>query len=201
MMSWRSSTSASGRSAAATMRSPSRIPARAAGLPSSTSVGAAKPCAVVGAGFIGCEVAAAFAARGLETTILELGPYLLNMALDEETGRWIGEHFAQRGVRVIVRSAAARFLGVDGTISALETGEGQRIECDLVAVGIGIALNTEVGERAGLKIDDGLLVDEHLETEFPGIYAAGDIARFYQILYEAWDRAPIHSKAPAWREE
>jgi 3-phenylpropionate/trans-cinnamate dioxygenase ferredoxin reductase subunit len=72
------------------------------------AMGRSHRAVVIGGGFIGCEVAAAFAARGLETTILELGPYLLNMALDEETGRWIGEHFAQRGVRVIVRSAAAR---------------------------------------------------------------------------------------------
>lgn len=138
---------------------------------------------VIGGGFIGCEVAAAFAAQGLETTLLELGPYLLNMALDEETGRWIGDYFTQQGVRVMLDAAAARFLGEAGQVRMVETRDGQRIECDFVAVGVGIALNTELAQRAGLKIDNGVIVDEHLETEIPGLYAAGDIARFYSPVF------------------
>ncbi|MBI3286759.1 MAG: FAD-dependent oxidoreductase [Chloroflexi bacterium] len=155
---------------------------------------------VIGGGFIGCEVAAAFAAQGLETTLLELGPYLLNMALDEETGRWIGDYFTQQGVRVMLDAAAARFLGEAGQVRAVETRDGQRIECDFVAVGIGIALNTELAQRSGLKIDNGVIVDKHLETEIPGLYAAGDIARFYSppfgrhLRVEHYDVAVKHGQ-------
>jgi 3-phenylpropionate/trans-cinnamate dioxygenase ferredoxin reductase component len=139
---------------------------------------------IIGGGFIGCELAAAFIGNGLDTTIVEMGPYLLNMALDPETGRWITDYFVKRGMKMILNAAAEKFVGANGQVVAVETKDGLRTPADFVCVGIGIAPNTELAEKAGLKVEKGIVVDEHLQASQEGIYAAGDVARFYSPLYE-----------------
>ncbi len=155
---------------------------------------------IIGGGFIGCELAAAFISKGLDTTIVEMGSYLLNMALDPDTGRWITDSFAKRGLKMILNAAAARFVGENGCVVAVETKDGQRVSADFVCVGIGIAPNTELAEKAGLKIEQGIVVDAHLQTGSEGVYAAGDVARFYSPLYgrhlrvEHYDVAVKHGR-------
>ncbi len=139
---------------------------------------------IIGGGFIGCELAAAFISKGLDTTIVEIGSYLLNTALDPETGRWITDSFAKRGVKMILNAAAAQFVGENGRVVAVETKDGQRVPADFVCVGTGIAPNTELAEKAGLKVEKGIIVDEHLQAGSERVYAAGDVARFYSPLYE-----------------
>ncbi len=139
---------------------------------------------IIGGGFIGCELAAAFATKGLETTIVEMGPYLMNMAIDEETGRWIGSYYSEKGVSVLLNATASRFFGENGRVSGVELKDGRTIPADFIVVGVGIALHTELAERAGLKVDKGIVVNEYLETSVEGIYAAGDVARFYSPLFK-----------------
>lgn len=145
---------------------------------------------VVGGGFIGCELASAFATKGLETTIVEVGPYLLNMAIDEETGNWIGKYYSERGVNVIVNVSVARFLGSreGARVSHAELKDGRILTTDFVVVGVGLGLRTELAEASGLKVDRGIVVNEFLETSEEGIYAAGDVARFYSPLFKRYLR-------------
>ncbi len=151
--------------------------------------------AVIGGGFIGCELAAAFASKGIETTIIELGPYLLNMAIDEETGSWIGNYYAQKGVNVITQAVPSSFISEDNHVSAVELKDGRKIPVDFVVVGIGITPNTELAESAGLRVDKGIVVNEYLETSVSGIYAAGDVARFYSPVFQRYIRVEHYDVA------
>ncbi len=130
------------------------------------------------------EVAAAGVLKGLETTVVEVGPYLLNLAFDEPTGRWVMDYLSAKGMRVRCGARAMRFLGDGGRVSAVEDFGGSVLPADLVVVGVGLAPNTDLAKAAGLQVDNGIIVNERLETSAPGVYAAGDVARFYAPVFE-----------------
>jgi NADPH-dependent 2,4-dienoyl-CoA reductase/sulfur reductase-like enzyme len=138
---------------------------------------------VVGGGFIGCELVSVFRMSGLQTTIIEAASYPLNIAVDDLTGQWIADYFRSRGVRVITDTQASTFLGEDGRVEAVLTNRGETLEADLVAVGIGVIPNTELAEEAGLRVERGIVVNELLETDSEGVYAAGDVARFHSPIF------------------
>ena len=144
----------------------------------------AKRLVVVGGGFIGCEVAAAGVHQGVDTTVVEVGPYLLNMAFDEPTGRWVTEYLRSKGMKARCGDRAARFLGSGGRVSGIQTEGGATIPADLVVVGVGLAPNTDLAKAAGLQVDNGIVVNERLQASAPDVYAAGDVARFYAPVFE-----------------
>ena len=160
----------------------------------------AKRLIVVGGGFIGCEVAAAGVLRGIDTTVIEVGPYILNQAFDEPTGRWVMDYLIAKGMKVRCGERAAKFLGEDGRLTGLETSAGSRIPTDLAVVGVGLAPNTDLAMAAGLRVENGIVVNERLETSAPNVYAAGDVARFYSPVFdrhlrvEHYDVAVRHGK-------
>ena len=147
------------------------------------AISSARRAVIVGGGFIGCEIAAACVQNGLDTTIIEFCPSLLNVPLDDETAQWITQYFTKQGVHVLTNESAARFVEADGRVAGVETKTGKKILGDFVAIGIGIAPNVELAQEAGLPVDKGILVNGQLETERRGIYAAGDVASFYSPLY------------------
>jgi 3-phenylpropionate/trans-cinnamate dioxygenase ferredoxin reductase subunit len=162
----------------------------------------ARRAVVVGGGFIGCELATAFAHLGLETTVVELTPGVLSLVLDAETSGFIETFLRQQGITVRTETGATHFEGRDGRVSAVVTNRGERLEADLVAVGVGIIPNTELAAEAGLTVDNGVVVNEFLEAA-PGVYAAGDIARFYSptlshhLRVEHYDVALQHGRTAA----
>ncbi len=144
----------------------------------------AKRLVVVGGGFIGCETAAAGVMKGLDVTVVEVGPFLLNMAFDEPTGRWVTDHLAAKGLKARCGERAARFIGEGGRLSGIETTGGTVLPADLAVVGVGLAPNTDLAKAAGLEVDNGIVVNERLETSARGVYAAGDVARFFAPVFE-----------------
>ena len=160
----------------------------------------ARKLVVVGGGFIGCEVAAAGVMKGLDTTVIEVGPYLLNMAFDEPTGRWVTEYLASKGLKTRCGERAAKFLGRDGRVSGVETTGGATVPADLVVVGVGLAPNADLAKAAGIQVDNGIVVNDHLQTSAPDVYAAGDVARFFAPVFdrhlrvEHYDVAVRHGK-------
>jgi 3-phenylpropionate/trans-cinnamate dioxygenase ferredoxin reductase subunit len=148
----------------------------------------AKRAVIIGGGFIGCEVAATLTGRGVRVTLVELAPRLLSTAIDEETSHWIQEYHSKRGVKVMTGVVANRFLGREGRVTGVELKDGEVIPADFVVVGVGIVPNTALAEAAGLKVDRGIVVDEHLRTSADGIYAAGDVARFYSSIFKKYLR-------------
>ncbi|GBC68580.1 Putidaredoxin reductase [archaeon HR01] len=150
---------------------------------------------VVGGGFIGCEVASALYERGLEVTIVEVSNDLLSRALDQETASWITSRFREMGVKVRTGISVTRFLGSYGKVSAVVTSGGEVLDTDVVVVGVGIAPNTELAEKAGLKVENGVVVNEYLETSAENVYAAGDVARFYSPIYGRYIRVEHYDVA------
>jgi 3-phenylpropionate/trans-cinnamate dioxygenase ferredoxin reductase subunit len=148
------------------------------------AVAKSKKAVIVGGGFIGCEVAATLRDKGLKVTLIHKSSQLLSAAIDEETAHWVKGYHSRKGVNVLLNANIARFVGKDGRVKAVELDNGKRIPAHFVVAGIGITPNTELAEKAGLKIDRGVLVNEYLETSADGVYAAGDIARFYSPIFK-----------------
>ncbi len=133
--------------------------------------------AVIGAGFIGMEVAASCRERGLDVTVVEF----LETPLVRGLGNVLGEHvagvFRERGVELRCGVGVAGFVGSE-RVEGLELEDGSRIPADVVIVGIGARPATEWLEGSGLALDDGVLCDESGATNAPDVVAAGDVARW-----------------------
>ena len=134
--------------------------------------------AVIGGGFIGSEIAAALAMNGKEVVLFLAGENIGEGIFPPRLARFVTDYYRQRGVEVLANSAVTG-LETDGQRYILRTQNGQMAAVEGVVAGIGIEPNTRLAEAVGLKVDAGILVDESLRTSAPEIYAAGDVARFY----------------------
>jgi NADPH-dependent 2,4-dienoyl-CoA reductase/sulfur reductase-like enzyme len=149
--------------------------------------------AVVGAGFIGAEVAASCRARGLEVTLLEPLPVPLARGLGEAMGRVCAELHRDHGVDLRCGVGVTGFEGA-GRIERLALSDGSKLAADLVVVGVGAAPATAWLEGSGLRIEDGVVCDAYCSAA-PGIFAAGDVARWHNPLFsedmriEHWSNA------------
>ena len=144
----------------------------------------ARSVVVVGAGWIGCEVAAAARQRGLDVTLVEPLQVPLQRVLGDELGGFYRDVHVEQGVQVLTGVGVEAFEGGDA-VERVVLADGRRIDCELVVVGIGVRPRTQLAERAGLAVDDGVLVDERLQTSAPGVFAAGDVARAQHPFYGA----------------
>jgi 3-phenylpropionate/trans-cinnamate dioxygenase ferredoxin reductase component len=149
---------------------------------------------VIGGGFIGSELAAALSANKVDVTMLFPEPYLVQRVFPEGLGRAIQDRYAEKGVRVLSDDLPVSIEQKDGNLVA-HTRNGVQIEADFMIVGAGIVPLSDLAEKAGLEIGNGIVVDEYLQTSDPNVYAAGDNAGFpYQALgkrmrIEHWDNA------------
>jgi len=149
--------------------------------------------AVVGAGFIGSEVAASCRARGLEVTLLEPLPVPLARGLGEAMGSVSAALHRDHGVDLRCGVAVTGFEGA-GRIERLALSDGSKLAADLVVVGVGAAPETAWLEGSGLRIDDGVVCDAFCSAA-PGVFAAGDVARWHNPLFgedmriEHWSNA------------
>src|SRR4051794_19316202 len=149
---------------------------------------------VIGAGWIGAEVAASARQRGLDVTVIEPASVPLERVLGSEIGTIYRDVHTDHGVQMLLGTGVERFEGA-ASVERVRTTDGRTIECDFVVVGIGVTPRTTLAAEAGLQVDDGIVVDEHLQTSVPGVFAAGDVAAaqhpFYgrRIRVEHWANA------------
>lgn len=134
--------------------------------------------AIVGAGFIGLEIAAALSARGCPVTVVELAPRPMARSVSAAIAGHFARRHAERGVRFHFNTGVARITGGPGRVTGIETTDGTVIAADLVVVGAGVIPNTELAAAAGLRVDNGVVVDRQLVTDDPAISAIGDCAAF-----------------------
>lgn len=136
-----------------------------------------KRLAIVGGGYIGLEVAAVGVALGLEVTVLEMEARVLGRVATPAMSAFYHQLHEARGVTIRTGAEAAAFVGAGvGTprLAEVVCVNGQRVPADLAVVGVGIEPNVALAAAAGLKCEDGIVVDEHARTSDPNIYAAGD---------------------------
>src|SRR6266540_4726054 len=133
----------------------------------------AKRAVVIGSSFIGLEVAWSLRERKLEVAVVGKGSLPLEKVFGRELGNLIRETHEANGVKFHLGRQPVAI-----TDRHVQLDDGTKLECDLVVVGIGVRPNTAIAEQAGIATDNGVLVNEFLETNVPGIFAAGDIARW-----------------------
>jgi NADPH-dependent 2,4-dienoyl-CoA reductase/sulfur reductase-like enzyme/nitrite reductase/ring-hydroxylating ferredoxin subunit len=133
----------------------------------------AKRVVVVGSSFIGLEVAASLRQRGAEVHVVSPDTVPLLRVMGAEIGAFVRKLHETQGVTFHLGTSVAR---IDGNLVLLQNGSS--LSADLMVLGVGVRPNLQLAQRAGLAIDRGISVDEYLQTSMPGIYAAGDVARW-----------------------
>jgi 3-phenylpropionate/trans-cinnamate dioxygenase ferredoxin reductase component len=165
-----------------------------------TAAEAADRIVIIGAGWIGSEVAASLRMLGRRVTMVAPDSIPLERVLGPEVGAVYRDLHEERGVAMRLGTSVARIMGSD-RVEAVETAAGDRIAADLVVVGIGVEPRTELAASAGLKIDNGIEVSATLQTSDPGIFAAGDVASAWHPFYdrrlrsEHWANAKFQGSA------
>jgi 3-phenylpropionate/trans-cinnamate dioxygenase ferredoxin reductase subunit len=153
-----------------------------------------KSALVVGGGFIGSEIAAALNINKVDVTMIFPESYLVQRVFPEYLGRAIQQTYVKKGVKILPQDRPVSFTQKGGRFLT-HTNNGKQIESDLLVVGIGISPAVDLAEKADLQIDNGIVVNQFLQTSHPDIYAAGDNAFFpYSALgqkmrVEHWDNA------------
>jgi NADPH-dependent 2,4-dienoyl-CoA reductase/sulfur reductase-like enzyme len=153
---------------------------------------------VVGSSFIGLEVAASLRARNLEVDVVSQDRLPLERVLGAQLGRFVRELHVAHGVRFHLATTLRAIRPY-----AVELHDGRTLAADLVILGVGVRPRTALAEKAGLTVADGIIVDASLRTSAPGIWAAGDVARYPEVRLgttvriEHWVLAERHGQAVA----
>ncbi len=144
--------------------------------------GQGKRAVIIGAGFIGLEVAASLTQLGAQVTVLEAQPRIWPRFADPALAEYFQRYCSGKGITFLTGETATEFRG-KGRVSSVTTKSGKTLPCDLVCIGIGITPNVELGHEAGLAVENGIVVNEYLQTSHPDIYAAGDVANYLDPLF------------------
>ncbi|UGS34507.1 NAD(P)/FAD-dependent oxidoreductase [Capillimicrobium parvum] len=156
---------------------------------------------VIGAGWIGAEVAASARTLGLDVTVIDPAAVPLERVLGTQVGGIYRDIHADHGVRLMLGTGVEAFEGSD-RVERVRTTDGRVVDADLVVVGVGVAPRTELARAAGAAVDNGVLVDDRLRTSLPDVFAAGDIANarhplFERLRVEHWSNALHQGPAAA----
>jgi 3-phenylpropionate/trans-cinnamate dioxygenase ferredoxin reductase subunit len=157
---------------------------------------------VIGAGFIGLEVAASLTQRGVQVTVVETGPHIWPRFADETLARAIQDHCAAKGIAFRTGESVIAIERQNERFS-VRLKWGALLPCNFVCIGVGIVPNVELARQAGLTVENGIVVDEYLQTSQPDIYAAGDVANYIDPLFgkrrrvEHWGHAEYSGQLAA----
>ena len=133
---------------------------------------------VVGAGFIGLEFAAVAAQRGLDVTVIDFAQRPMQRVLSPSMSEYFSQVHQTLGVRLHFDEGLDHFVGTGGQVSGVIGTSGSSYPCDLVVVGLGVVIDGALTDSSGIHSDRGIVVDEHLRTSIPHVYAIGDLAVF-----------------------
>ncbi len=163
---------------------------------------AAKRAVVLGGGFIGMEVTSVLARQGVETTMVFPEDRVWARFFTPEMSSFFERYYEERGVSFARGESIASLSGA-GRVEHATTRSGRTLPADLVVAGIGVVPVTDVLDGSGIACDDGVVVNEYLETSAPNVWAAGDVARYRDVIFgkhrriEHWDNAVEQGKHAA----
>ncbi len=146
----------------------------------------------VGGGLLGLEIAGAIARHGLRVTVLEALDWLLPRQLGREAAELLRQHIESMGISVVVPAKVTALVGggkVEGVELAAQSPETNPAVCipaELVLISAGVRPNLDLAKLAGIEVNRGVIVNEHMQTSDPDIYAAGDVCEFHGISYGLW---------------
>ena len=153
-----------------------------------------KQAVVLGGGFIGMEVAAILAQKNIETTLILREDRVWSRVFTVPMSEFFERYYVARGVQLLKRESVVRLEG-KGRVRTAVLSSGRTIPCDLVVAGVGATPVSELFTNGGLAVENGIVVNEYLETNQRGIFAAGDVANYFDIIFhkrrrvEHWDNA------------
>jgi NAD(P)H-nitrite reductase large subunit len=170
----------------------------------SEQIDRSKAAVAIGGSFIAYELAEAFSSRGVETHWLMRGPRGLHRIIDELAGELLHDAATADGVQMHYGHEVEEFVRSNGVITKVRTNKGLEIEAQCYAYGFGLTMNTEICDGSGIESGkNGILCDDRLETNIRGIFAAGDVADFFDPILEVryrmgtWNNAGAHGKVAA----
>lgn len=146
-------------------------------------LGEGRQLVIVGAGYIGLEVAAVANQLGLDVTVVEMAARVMSRVVSEQVSDFYQQVHTEQGVTLLLSKGLKAFHG-DGHVDSVEISDGRQLAADLVIVGVGIVPNTELATDAGLVVDNGILVDDECRTDDPCIYAVGDCTSHPNSIYD-----------------
>ncbi len=138
---------------------------------------------IVGAGYIGLEVAAVCRQLGLDVTVIEMADRVMSRVVSPQVSDFYQKTHESRGVKLLLSTGLSAFRG-DGKVESVLTSDGQTLAADFVVIGVGILPNAELAESAGLEVNDGIVVDDQCQTSDPDIYAVGDCTSHPNAIYD-----------------
>jgi len=137
---------------------------------------------IIGAGYIGLEVAAVIRQLGLDVTVIEMADRVMSRVVSPEVSDFYQTEHSTRGVKLRLSTGTKALVG-DVRVNAVETVDGELIPADFVVIGVGILPNTELASDAGITVEDGIVVDDRCQTNDPDIYAVGDCTSHPNSIY------------------
>lgn len=139
--------------------------------------------AVIGAGFIGLEVAAATSQTGKNVTVFDMADRVMGRAVAPQISHWFEKTHRAAGINIHLNESVVRIVaGDDGVVSGVQRADGSIAEAQLVLIGIGVLPNSEIAASAGVKCENGVLVDEFCRTSSANVFAAGDCANHPNVF-------------------
>ena len=146
---------------------------------------------VIGGGLLGLEAAYGLSRRGMKATVVHLMDVLMERQLDESAGFLLSEALAERGVKTLLGAHSEAILGEHGAVSGLKLKDGRVLPCSLLVMAVGIRPNAALARDAGLRVNRGVVVDDHMTTSDPSIFAVGECLEHrgvcYGLVAPIWD--------------
>jgi NADPH-dependent 2,4-dienoyl-CoA reductase/sulfur reductase-like enzyme len=154
----------------------------------------AERCAIIGAGFIGMEVASSLNQIGKDVSLIHLGRWLFDQLGAEQLSDELAALYESKGVDLVLGNEVEAFHG-NGQVERVTTKNGREVEADLAVIGVGVDPVTDFLDGSGVELDNGVVVTERFETNVPDVYAVGDVANFFDPLFQRRRRIEHWSNA------
>ena len=153
-----------------------------------------KEVVILGAGLIGLKAAEALLKLGIKVKVVELADRILSAILDKKSAQIVQSYLEDKGISFILEDTIKEFLG-DSKVEGAILESGTELECGLAVIAVGVRANTDIVEGTDIKLNRGIIVDNNLESNIEGIYAAGDVSEGYDLVQDKSSVIPIWPNA------